>query len=169
MYSIYKIEHKTKPELVYVGSTKDFNHRKHVHKYNCRTSNAKVYQMIREYGWDQFEMIELNRIECIPLEARQEEERCRIELNARLNTRGAVLDTEKQKQYKQQYNQQYNQEHHEEIKQHKQQYREIHRDEIKQKQKEPYTCPCGSQITRTCKSRHLRSKKHITWTQKPRV
>jgi len=149
MYSIYKIEHRTNPELVYVGSTKKFNKRKREHKCASRTNNQKVYQMIREHGgWEQFDMVEIKQIECTQLEARQEEDSVRIELNAQLNTLSAILDIENRKKKKNQY---------------AKQYKETHREEYLQKNKEPYTCGCGSQITRGVKARHLRTEKHIEW------
>jgi len=205
IYSIYKIEHRTNPELVYVGSTKNFKVRKKDHKCQSQTSNIKVYQMIREHGgWEQFDMIELNQVECTQLEAREEEDRVRIELNARMNTLSAVLDIENRNKKIQEYHQshreeikqrhqknyqehreeriqqskEYRQEHHEERKQKDRQYyqahrekynqqskeyQQSHREQIKQKKQEPYTCGCGSQITQTCKARHLRSQKHIEW------
>jgi hypothetical protein len=190
MYSIYKIEHRTNPELVYVGSTKKFNQRKSQHKFHCISSEIKVYQMIREHGgWDQFDMVELKQIEGTQLEARQEEDRVRIELNAQLNTLSAILDIKLRKKTIQEYHQShrdeilkrkqgYRQEHLEQIKQQNREYHrehreeikkkdreryQAHREELKQKNKEPYTCGCGSQITRGVKARHLKSQKHIMW------
>jgi len=183
MYSIYKIEHRTNPDLVYVGSTKDFKGRKSDHKCQSQTSNLKVYQMIRENGgWEQFDMIELNQVEGTQLEARQEEERDRIELNASLNSNRAFRDKKVyQKEYREQNQEhikqyleenrnhileqmkQYRKNHQEEIKQKKQEHYQAHREERLQKNKEPYTCECGSQITRSVKARHLRSQKHIEW------
>jgi len=165
MYSIYKIEHRTNPDLVYVGSTKDFNQRKFSHKSRCISSEFKVYQMIREHGgWEQFDMVELKQIECTQLEARQEEDRVRIELNAQLNTFSAVVDIEirnkkmqkyhqshreeilkRQQGYRQEHleqlkqqNREYNRIHREQIKQQKQEYCQAHREEIKQKRQEHY-------------------------------
>jgi len=145
MYSIYKIEHRTNPDLVYVGSTTDFNERKRLHKSRCISSEIKVYQIIREHGgWDQFDMIEIKQIECTQLEARKEEDRVRIELNARMNTLSAVMDIEIRNKKMQKFHQ-------------------SHREERLQKNKEQYTCECGSEITRNYKSRHLRTEKHIMW------
>jgi len=190
MYSIYKIEHRTNPDLVYVGSTKNFNQRKSQHKLNCSLNNEKVYQMIREHGgWDEFDMVEIKQIECTQLEAREEEDRIRIELNARMNMRSPVLDIENQKKTIQKYQQahreernqksreyqqahreernqksrEYQQAHREERNQKSREYRQEHREELLQKNKEPYTCECGSQITRSGKTMHLRTQKHIMW------
>ena len=89
---IYKIQHVTKPELLYVGCTTNFNARRHQHK--CRSTNVDdkeynvyKYKMIRENGgWDMFEMKPIKQISCkSKLEAEIEEERVRNELKAGLN------------------------------------------------------------------------------------
>lgn len=90
---IYKIQHKEKPELLYVGCTTNFNARKHQHK--CRVSNvgdkeyyAYKYNMIRANGgWDMFDMKPVKIISCkSKLEAEIEEEKTRQELRATLNS-----------------------------------------------------------------------------------
>ena len=89
---IYKIEHREKPNLLYVGCTTNFNARKHQHR--CRVSNvgdkeyyAYKYNMIRANGgWDMFEMKPVKIISCKnKLEAEIEEEKTRQELRATLN------------------------------------------------------------------------------------
>jgi hypothetical protein len=147
MFSIYKIEHKTNPDLVYVGSTSDFNRRKRQHKRRCNSSELKVYQMIREHGgWNEFDMVELNQIECTKLESRQEEDRVRIQLNARLNMIRAVADPEYHKQYQEKYyeqnreqllekQKQYQEQNQEQILEYKKQYREQNQEQLLEKQK----------------------------------
>jgi hypothetical protein len=176
MFSIYKIEHKSNPELVYVGSTSNFENRKRSHKHDCILSEIKVYQMIRENGgWDKFDMIELKQIECTQLEAREEEDRVRIELNATLNTLRAVKDPNYKQDHKKYYQEhreelnqrtrQYKQAHREQIKQKIQEYRQEHREDILRHQNEKFTCECSGRYTRCHKLRHLTSQKHIAWTQ----
>ena len=89
---IYKIQHKEKPELLYVGATTNFNARKHQHR--CRVSNvgdkeynAYKYKMIRENGgFDAFDMKPVKIISCnSKLELEIEEEKTRQELKATLN------------------------------------------------------------------------------------
>jgi len=105
---IYKIEHNENKELVYVGSTTDFTKRKCNHKYNCNNVNSneynlKVYQMIRENGgFDKFQMLEIKKFPCLDgNECRAEEERCRIEIKANLNSRKAVFIGTKEEYFKQ--------------------------------------------------------------------
>lgn len=89
---IYKIQHREKDHLIYVGCTTNFNARRHQHR--CRVSNvgdkeynAYKYKMIRENGgWDMFDMKPVKIISCKnKLEAEIEEERTRQELKATLN------------------------------------------------------------------------------------
>ena len=90
---IYKIQHREKPELLYVGCTTNFNARKNQHKSRCtnvgdKEHNHYKYQMIRENGgWDKFDMIPVKQISCeTKLQAHIEEEKTRQELKANLNT-----------------------------------------------------------------------------------
>lgn len=107
---IYKIEHNENKELVYVGSTTDFTNRKYTHKSHCnnekhKNHNLKVYVMIRENGgWDSFQMLEIKKFPCNDAnEARAEEERCRVELKATLNTYRAFVEGTVQEQKKEWY------------------------------------------------------------------
>ena len=57
---IYTIQHKTIPELLYVGSTTNFKTRTNVHKSNCTNPksnlyNQQLYTVMRQSGgWDSF-------------------------------------------------------------------------------------------------------------------
>lgn len=82
------------PEItdVYVGHTTDFTCRKHRHKYRCNTGKDKaynlyVYQFIRDNGgWDNWSMIEIERISCIDgNDVLKQERRCIELLGATLN------------------------------------------------------------------------------------
>jgi hypothetical protein len=96
---IYKIEHNVDKSLCYVGSTIDFTVRKSMHKTACVNPNnphhnTKIYIMIRENGgWNSFQMLEIKKFPCNDSnEARAEEERCRVELNANLNDRKCCVE-----------------------------------------------------------------------------
>jgi len=89
---IYKIQHREKPELLYVGCTTNFNARKNQHRSRCNNVADKEhdhykYIMIRENGgFDAFDMTPVKQISCqTKLEAMIEEERTRQELKANLN------------------------------------------------------------------------------------
>ena len=63
-YTFYKIQVGNE---CYVGSTKDFKKRLQKHKSNChceigRDYNIKVYQSIREVGWDKIDVMIIDKI-----------------------------------------------------------------------------------------------------------
>ena len=77
----------------YVGQTTNFNKRKSNHKYTCNNENSKkynlkVYQFIRNNGgWDNFNMIEIEKYYCNDKNDAYKRERYWLEqLNATLNT-----------------------------------------------------------------------------------
>ena len=86
---IYKIQHIERDDLLYVGHTTDFTHRKNTHKH-CSTNEAltqKLYKTIRENGgWDMFRMTPIKEFSCnSKIEAQIEENKCITELKASLN------------------------------------------------------------------------------------
>tara|TARA_R110000823_G_C15753889_1_gene482188 strand:+ start:116 stop:757 length:642 start_codon:yes stop_codon:yes gene_type:complete len=94
---IYKIQHIENEEMLYIGSTTNFNVRKGEHKTHSISENSvkkhfKVYQMIRNNGgWEMFKMIEIKKYSCNTLqEALGEEDRVMIELKSNMNSRRAV-------------------------------------------------------------------------------
>jgi len=77
---------------IYIGNTINFRSRKHRHKTNCynpkhKHYNYKIYKFIREHGgWDNWEIIELEKFPCNdPNEARARERYWFEQLNATLN------------------------------------------------------------------------------------
>lgn len=132
---IYKIEHNVDKSLVYIGSTTDFKSRKREHKsvcYNEKSNryNLKLYVMMRDNGgWNEFQMLEIKKYPCNDgNEARAEEERCRVELKATLNSCRAFRSKEEYLEYKTLYRN----EHREQQKL----YREENKDKIREKDKE---------------------------------
>jgi hypothetical protein len=103
---IYKIEHLEKPELVYIGSTTQFNRRKASHKRACYNEtgsvyNLKLYDMMRANGgWNEFKMMVIKEYPCInKTELLIEEEKHRKEYQATLNQIKAYRTEEEAKQY----------------------------------------------------------------------
>lgn len=99
---IYKIQHRERPELLYVGCTTNYNARKNQHKsrltnVNDVEHNCYKYKMIRDNGgWDMFEMKPVKQVSCTSkIEAEIEEEKVRLELKATLNTLIRPLPMEK--------------------------------------------------------------------------
>ena len=139
---IYKIEHKENKELVYVGSTVNFEGRKSSHKSHCNNENVKeysykLYVMIRENGgWDSFEMLEIKKFPCNnKREAELEEERCRIELKATMNTNKAFV-AETQKEYDKIYYEANKEKSSEQRKEQQKKYYEANKEKINERKRE---------------------------------
>jgi predicted GIY-YIG superfamily endonuclease len=103
---IYKIEHNVDKKLVYVGSTTNLKNRKKSHKSNCynesdKKYNLKLYKIMRENGgFEAFQILEVKKFPCNnKREAEAEEERCRVELGAIMNTQKAYTSYEYKLQY----------------------------------------------------------------------
>ena len=176
---IYKIQHKTIDELIYIGSTTNFAKRKNQHKSNCynekdKEYNEKKYVMIRKNGgWDMFDMVLVKKYPCNDyLEARQEEEKIRRELNANMNsircfrTQGDVKESGKQyyENNKEEINERvkkYYETNKEEINERKKIYYETHKQTIHVKKKEKLECECGCFTSKSNLSRHKKTPKHL--------
>jgi len=152
---IYKIQHITDESLVYIGSTTEFTKRKNYHKYACYNENKKyyhykIYQMIRENGnWNSFTMIPIKEFPCqSSIQLKIEEEKFRLELNANLNMIRAYSTKEENQQQK---------------KEHSQKTYIENKQQILEKQKEKFTCDCGSTCRVCDKARHEKSQKHLKY------
>ncbi len=91
-YSIYKIVCKdTLITDLYVGSTKDTIARNSTHKSDCRSPNSgrynlRIYKFIREHGgYENWEMVVLEKILCNRVQARIYERSYAESLHASLN------------------------------------------------------------------------------------
>jgi len=96
---IYKLEHVSNPELVYIGGTTNFNARKAQHKSRTLNPNDKEYmaykyKMIRENGgWNMFQMIPIKNVSVnSKRELEMEEEVVREEYKAKLNSHKAYTN-----------------------------------------------------------------------------
>lgn len=148
----------------YVGHTTDFVKRKYNHKSCCNIPdnkhyNLKIYQIIRNNkGWDNWEMIEIEKYSCNDAnEARARERYWYETLNSTLNT---IYPNRTFKEYKKEYNET-NKEH---IKETNKEWYETNKEKILEKQKtKKITCECGSIIRYAGKAEHLKSQKHINF------
>ena len=150
--TIYKIQSIDNEELLYVGSTTNFIKRKQCHKKLCnnlnnRHNDLKVYKMIRENGgWDQFSMIIVKEFPCNnKTELLIEEDRIMREMRSNMNKYKAFRTSEECKEYQKEY--------------HKEYY-ELNKEKLNEKRKKKIVCECGSEISFSTKSIHLRSIKH---------
>ena len=106
-YIFYKIFCVDKSvELSYIGSTADWKQRNSSHKSVCnnenhRAYNTKIYKTIRANGgWGNFKMVEIGKQEQLtPQQAKQIEEKYRVELNADMNGRRCFLTEEEKQDY----------------------------------------------------------------------
>jgi hypothetical protein len=99
---------------VYVGHTTNFTNRKRTHKSNCiyenrNAYNIYVYQFIREHGgWDNWSMIEIEKISCIDGNDACKNERRHIELlGATLNKRVPYRTQSEHIEYVKEYHKKY--------------------------------------------------------------
>jgi len=146
---IYKIvSNDLNIKEIYIGSTTDFTRRKHLHKSNCNNINSKkynikLYQFIRSNGgWNQFTMIEIEKVNCSDGNEARTRERYWYELlNAKLNSLcpGKQLNG---------------------IKEYNKIYRSENKERIKEYTSKQIICECGCLILVQHKARHMRTNKH---------
>jgi predicted GIY-YIG superfamily endonuclease len=172
---------------IYVGHTTNMRKRKWQHKTACNNEKNKkynydVYQFIRANGgFDNFDMIEIERFEAIDGNDARKKERYYIEtLKATLNitiptrtckewreenkeilyekakekyekNKESILEKAKEKYEKNK----------ESIIEYQNEYYNNNKENISEKHKEKITCECGSLIRKSDLARHKQSKKHI--------
>jgi hypothetical protein len=127
--------------------------------------------MIRDNGgFDKFQMLEIKKFPCLDgNECRAEEERCRIELKANMNTYKAFQSRENLLEQKREYTKNYRIENADEIKEHTKQYRIDNVEKIREQNKiynskrinQHYVCECGGKYSDKHKSVHFNSNKHL--------
>lgn len=93
---IYKLQHKEKSDLIYIGHTTNFDKRIIEHKSCSLRAPQKLYVIIRENGgWDCFTMSKLEEFSCNnKLEALSHEDKVIREMNPTMNSRTAKLKNE---------------------------------------------------------------------------
>jgi hypothetical protein len=168
---------------LYVGSSTNFRQRKSSHKSRCtkegnRKYHYNVYQYIRDNGgWDNWDMIEIEKYPCNDEHELAKRERYWIEeLKASLNTsiptrtKQELMNTTEYKQYKKEYDSERNK-NPEVIKKRKEQqkkYNEENKEKIAKQKKEynkerrkiKISCECGSIIKKEYISKHYKTIKH---------
>jgi hypothetical protein len=156
---------------IYVGHTTNFKQRKSMHKQACTNSNSKnynlfVYQCIRDKGgWDNWQMIEIERKPCIDLQDALKTERYWFEnlqatLNKQIPTRTQQEWCQENKEVIQEYYKEYYELHKDEIKQYRKEWYEENREKIVKQMAEKFNCICGSTLRKVDKLRHFKSQKH---------
>ena len=177
---IYKIQHETKVDLLYVGHTTNLIKRKNQHKHHCIQNERKLYSMIRDNGgWDSFKMSPILEFPCDnKTQAEIQEEKCRVELNATMNALKAHTTIEERKEQnkivkqnnREKINDQQNIRYNElsieerkkiaeERKEYKKEWYENNRHEICKIRSQKITCKCGIEYTLSNKARHMKTHK----------
>ena len=171
---------------IYIGHTTDMRKRKWGHKSSCNNETIKsynyyVYQFIRDNnGWDNWDMIEVERFEAIDGNDAKKRERYWIEeLKATLNRQlplrtkkeGKKVYYENNKENHKEYSKYYYENNKEKIIEKKKIYRNNNKEKIienskdyyennKEKIKEKIECECGCKIRKSDLARHMKSQKH---------
>jgi hypothetical protein len=170
-YIIYRI---SIADYIYIGSTKDFKQRQKHHKQDSKTSDFKLYQIIREQGgWDNCEMVPIEEYECDEMiQSRIREEYWRREYDANMNSIKSHQTQEELQEYKNKHQKNYYQNNKKEISEKAKEYRQIHNEQIKEYYKlnkdkinEKHICECGGSYSLKNKSTHLKSKRHTTYLE----
>ena len=170
---------------IYIGHTTDMRKRKWQHKSSCNNEkgikyNLNVYKFIRDNGgWDNWDMIEIERFEAIDGYDATKRERYWIEtLKASLNS---YIPTRTNKEYREDNKEiiaEQRKEHYEKNKEkiieYQKEYRENNSDNLKEyeknrknkeerleKAKEKITCECGCLIRKDGLAEHKKNQKHI--------
>lgn len=167
---IYVIRSLTDPTLIYVGSTTDYNNRKRCHKDSCKSSQTKLYVMIRANGgWDSFSMVEHSKYPCEnKRQAEKEEERIRLALQANLNTIRAFVTPEQRIEQKKEIDAKYYIINKVEIAEQKKEYRIENRAEINEKNKE-YRIENKAEINEKQKENYQENKELILEKAKEKI
>ncbi len=157
---------------VYIGHTTDFIRRKAKHKQSCNNVNSEgynyyVYQFIRNNGgWDNFEMIEVEKHNCNDrLEACKKErywlETLKATLNKRIPSRTKIEWYNDNKENINEKHKQYREQNKDKITEYKKEYREQNKDKINDYQKQICICNiCNCNYTKGHKTHHEKTKKH---------
>ena len=164
---VYCIKHKldTEWENIYIGSTCSLRDRIGKHKYCCYRDirpeyNYKVYKYIRENGdWDNFEVLVLE--ECEVEKLKRLEQSYMDVYKPTLNSVYALgRDKERSKRNRKNYHKVWSENNKCKLDEYKKEWYENNKKRLLERAKEKFECECGSILTRQCKARHLKSKKH---------
>jgi hypothetical protein len=156
----------------YVGSTTNFNRRKAEHKSHCHNENGsayhfKVYECIRDNGgWGNWDMVEIEKYCASDKNDLHKRERFWVEtlkssLNKQIPSRTLQEYRSEHKETTREYDKKYYETNQDKIKDTHKKYYEDNKENIQEYASTKVVCECGSEITRSCLSRHKRSAKHI--------
>jgi hypothetical protein len=173
---------------IYIGHTTDMRKRKNVHKSTCnnekdKSYNSKVYTFIRDNGgWDNWDMIDVERFEAIDGNDAKKKERYYIEifkatLNMVIPSRTNKEYYEDNKEHLDEKRKEWHKENKEHFEEKKKEWREENKEYLLKKNKEYYEnnkdiinskvkCECGCEINKQGLIEHKKTKKHINLMSK---
>jgi hypothetical protein len=123
---------------LYIGHTTSFKDRKKEHKSRCNNQYTfLIYKTINKNGgWDNWEMIEIEKFPCNDAnEARARERYWYEELNAKLNSRCPTENIELKKERERKYLKEYNKANYDILNTKKREYYEANKDKVKAQKK----------------------------------
>jgi len=157
----------------YVGHTTDFRKRKWGHKTDLKRKKHPLQNKIIENGgWDNWDMIEIEKYPCKDAnEAKARERYWYEELKAKLNGQSPLQTREdlllRSKKYYENNKvvcinrvKEYTELHKEEKLEYLKNWRKEHKEEQMEKQKQKHECECGGRYSNNHKQRHFRTDKH---------
>jgi hypothetical protein len=161
---------------IYIGHTTNLVQRRYNHKSKCNNDkgenyNLSVYQFIRDNGgWDNWDIIEIDKCHCLDFEEARKVERNYIEkLNATLNSHVPGRTHKEYLQINKDYfaniNKKYRDNHIEEIKNYMKYWREENKEKIKENKRKKITCECGCCVCIEVLNRHKTSQRHIRFME----
>ena len=176
----------------YIGHTTNFIKRKNQHKAYCiynttgRKTDLKIYKTIKDNGgWDNWDMIEIEKYPCIDAnEARARERYWYEQHNSTLNVQKPnrsrdeykIENKEKIKEANREYFQNNKQQiyEHRKVKREEnknehnakqKEYRQLNKDVINERKKEVITCICGCVCSKNSLARHKTRKQHLKFLE----
>lgn len=167
----------------YIGSTTNFSRRKTQHKHSCnkesnKDNKSRVYEFIRlNGGWDNWQMVEVERYEATDRKDMCKRERYWMEqLKSSLNCKSSFRTSEENSQIEKQwaigYNKKYRTQNKDRIKEVQKFYLENNRNKVYERQnkwrRQKRTCECGVIMNIGSLAKHQKSPKHIKAVEKLR-
>jgi len=163
---IYSIRSHQTDDIYYGSTTQTLTKRLSKHKGNFKLWKENKYNYVSSFEIIKYDDCYIELVENFPCNNKdelhkREGEIIRANPCVNKNIPGRTI-----KEYKEdnkekiiEYNKQYNENNKDKLKE----YRENNKEKINEYKKQPFNCECGSCLTISHKSRHLKSQKHIDY------
>ena len=148
----------TKSDKVRVGSV--WGDRLATYRYHSGFGGEPVSKWIMDFGKESLRIIPMVVVVCSVRDVRRLEQQSINCYGCELNTRRACLLEEEEKRG---YDRVYHEVNKERGNRASRRYYESHGEEMRARWREKVTCGCGSGMSRSSTSTHIRSQKHLAW------